>query len=72
MSKIKNYFLYTVFILSNLVPFLNSSGCKTRNKQFKKGTKLLKMIIGYTGILFFGAGLLMSVFRLIKNLSKTN
>ncbi|CAD5340799.1 hypothetical protein [Flavobacterium bizetiae] len=141
MSKIKNYFLYTVFILFtvfgvyllidsfinpelefpevvlvkkrikyiNSILFFGGLGCiyyliKERKieinkntfktnitmlfgclifvlnclflvlhpEEFKKGNKLIKMIIGYTGILFFGAGLLMSVFRLIKNLSKTN
>lgn len=64
-TNITMFFGCLIFVLNCLFLVLHP-------EEFKKGTKLLKMIIGYTGILFFGAGLLMSVFRLIKNLSKTN
>lgn len=54
-----------IFVLNSLFLILHP-------EEFKKGTKLIQMIIGYSSILFFGAGLLMSIYRLIKNLSKTN
>ncbi|CAI2766985.1 hypothetical protein [Flavobacterium collinsii] len=64
-TNIAMFFACLIFVLNCLLLVLHP-------EEFKKGNKLIKMIIGYTGILFFGAGLLMSVFRLIKKLSKTN
>ncbi|CAA9203410.1 hypothetical protein FLA105534_04616 [Flavobacterium bizetiae] len=69
----KNTFKTNITMLFGCLIFvLNCLFLVLHPEEFKKGNKLIKMIIGYTGILFFGAGLLMSVFRLIKNLSKTN
>ena len=64
-TNIAMFFGCLIFILNCLFLILYP-------EEFKKGNKLTKMIIGYTGIFFFGAGLLMSVYKLIKNLSKKN
>ncbi|WP_132011663.1 MULTISPECIES: hypothetical protein [unclassified Flavobacterium] len=64
-TNITMFFGCLIFVLNCLFIILHP-------ETFKKGTKLTQMIIGYSGVLFFGAGLLMSVYRLIKNLSKTN
>ena len=141
MSKIKNYFLYTIFILATILgiyllidSFINSElefpetvSIKNRliyvntilffgglgyihylikekkvdtNKntfktnitmffacllfvlnclflilypeEFKRGNNVIKMIIGYIGLLYFGAGLIMAIYKLIKNLCSRN
>lgn len=64
-TNITMFFGCLIFVLNCLFLVLHP-------EEFKKGTKVIKMIIGYTGILFFGTGLLIAVFRLIKNLFKTN
>jgi len=64
-TNIAMFFGCLIFVLNCLFLILYP-------EEFKRGNKLIKIIIGYTGILFFGAGLLMAVYKLIKNLSKTN
>lgn len=64
-TNIAMFFGCLIFVLNCLFLILYP-------EEFKRGNKLIKIIIGYTGILFFGAGLLMSVYKLIKNFSKIN
>lgn len=35
-------------------------------EDFKKGNKLVKNIIGYTTVIFFGSGLIMTLYKLIQ------
>ncbi|MBS7232399.1 hypothetical protein KHA90_15365 [Flavobacterium psychroterrae] len=64
-TNIAMFFGCLIFILNCLFLILYP-------EEFKRGNKLIKTIIGYTGILFFGAGLLMALYRSIKNISKIN
>lgn len=64
-TNIIMFFGCLIFVLNCLFLILHP-------EEFKKGAKLIKIIIGCAGILFFGSGLLMSIYRLMKNLSNKN
>lgn len=60
-TNITMFFGCLIFVLNCLFLILHP-------EEFKRGNELIKIIIGYIGILFFGAGLIMSIYKLIKNL----
>lgn len=59
------FFGCLIFVISSLFLILYP-------EEFRRGNKFVKIIIGYSGILFFGAGLIMSVYKLIKEIFKPN
>ena len=63
-TNITMFFGCLIFVLNCLFLILYP-------EEFKRGNLVIKMIIGYTGILFFGGGLLMAIYRLIKKISST-
>ncbi|KIC00355.1 hypothetical protein OA93_01775 [Flavobacterium sp. KMS] len=59
------FFGCLIFVISSLFLILYP-------EEFRRGNKFVKIIIGYSGILFFGTGLIMSVYKLIKEIFKPN
>jgi hypothetical protein len=53
------FFASLIFILNSLFLILYP-------EEFRKGSKLLKLIIGYSGLIFFGLGLIASIALLLK------
>ncbi|MFH7017115.1 hypothetical protein [Flavobacterium sp. FlaQc-47] len=64
-TNISMFFACLIFVLNCLFLILYP-------EEFKRGNNVIKMIIGYIGLLFFGSGLIMAIYKLIKNLSIRN
>ncbi len=62
-NKYKKYFL---MFFASLIFILNSLFLILYPEEFRKGSKLLKLIIGYSGLIFFGLGLIASIALLLK------
>jgi len=57
-------------IFACLILILNGLYLLNYPEDFKKGNKLTKIIIGYITVIFFGLGLIISIYQLIKKLFK--
>lgn len=64
-TNITMFFACLLFVLNCLFLILYP-------EEFKRGNNVIKMIIGYIGLLYFGAGLIMAIYKLIKNLCSRN
>jgi len=58
-TNITMFFGCLIFVWNSLILVLYP-------EEFKKGNNLMKMIIGYSGLLFFGAGLILSIYKTTK------
>jgi uncharacterized protein YjeT (DUF2065 family) len=57
-------------LLGCLIFILNGLYLINYPEDFKKGNKLIKIIISYTTVIFFGISLIMAVYKLIQKKSK--
>ncbi|MDW8852941.1 hypothetical protein SD960_22770 [Flavobacterium sp. MMLR14_040] len=67
----KNTFRTNITMLFGCLIFVwNSLLLVLYPEEFRRGNNLIKMIIGYSGLLFFGAGLIMAIYKMTKISSK--
>ena len=68
----KNTFKTNIIMLFGCLIFtLNCLFLVLYPEEFKRGNNIIKMIIGYSGLLFFGAGLIISLYKMNKISSRS-
>jgi hypothetical protein len=71
-NVINNNSLKTIIaiFIGSLIFVLNGLYLINYPEDFKRGNKLIKIIIGYTTVIFFGFGLIISLYKLVQKLTK--